>query len=244
MKEKIFILLSVALLFSSCEDTLLNKCFSGEAKVVRKEIFLDSAVTRLYVMNEAEVYLRYSDEQQIEIEFPENLMEDVEFAYEKGNLRITNHVTCKWRKDNYAPKLYLSLPHVRRFDIIDFVKVFCLDTLRYDQISFYSLGTGDFHLLTDVKNMRIQSDYVADFYVNGKVENLTLWYKNVGRFYGKNLKSQNIKVDHHGENDLYINPLKSLKATLFNYGNIYSYQNPATLEVDQRASGKLIIVED
>lgn len=241
MKKILFVL--IAATFSwSCEDAFLDRCFSGDANVVRKEIKIDSAITRLYVMNEAQIYLHYNDEQKIELEFPENLMDDVGFKFENGNLYITNDVTCKWRKENYAPKLYLSLPSVKRFDIIDFTEVYCLDTLKYEQITFYSLGTGDFHLLTDVKNMRIQSDYIADIYVNGKVENLTLWYKNVGRFYGRDLLAENIKIDHFGENDLHINPLKSVSAKLHDNGNIYCYRQPEELEYVELSSGKLITV--
>lgn len=227
----------------SCEDSFVERCFSGEANVVRKEVYMDSAITRLYIMSEAEVYLLYNEEQTIELEFPENLIDDVEFRYEKGNLYITNTVTCKWRKENYAPKLYLSLPSVKRFDIIDYTTVQCIDTIRYDQITFYSLGTGDLHLLTDVKNMRIQSDFIADIHVDGKVENLTLWYKNLGRFYGENLIAQNIKVDHFGEHDLYIFPVNSLIANLEYNGNIFSYNKPETFEKNETSSGRLLFIE-
>ena len=194
-------------------------------------------------MNEADIYLRWDNEQKIEIEFPENFMDDISYEYDRGNYSIKNDVTCKWRKEDYAPKFYLSLPYVKRIDLYDYSNVYCLDTIRYNQIKFYSLSTGDIHLLVNMNNLIIQSDYIADITVNGKVEKLSLWYKNVGRFYGQNLESKNVVVEHHGENDLNINPLLSLDAKLFNVGNIKTYHNPNELKVDQESTGKLIFIE-
>ena len=91
MKKILFVLI-VATFSWSCEDAFFDRCFSGDANVVRKEIRIDSAITRLYVMNEAQIYLHYNDEQKIELEFPENLMDDVGFKFENGNLYITSAI--------------------------------------------------------------------------------------------------------------------------------------------------------
>ncbi len=228
---------------SSCQLEL-DKCFEGEARVVKREIPLDSTVTRLFIMKETDIYMRYGgEEQKIEIEYPENMIEDVEFDFEKGALTIANRATCKWRRENYAPKLYIDLPQLKRIDAYDLTTIRCLDTLRYEQFTFYSYSTGDMHLVTDIKDLRVQGDFIADIYVEGKVENLTLWYKNQGRFYGQKLMAQNIVVNHHGENYLHINPIKKLKATLHYIGDIKLYRQPEELELLELSSGRLVPVE-
>lgn len=243
MKSILYIILSVLVLSSSCHLEL-DKCFEGEARVVKREIPLDSTVTRLFIMKETDIYMRYGgDEQKIEIEYPENMIGDVDFAFEEGALTIANRATCKWRRENYAPKLYINLPQLKRIDAYDLTTIRCLDTLRYEQFTFYSYSTGDMHLVTDIKDLRVQGDFIADIYVEGKAENLTLWYKNQGRFYGQNLMAQNIVVNHHGENTLHINPLKKLKATVHYIGDIKLYHQPEELELVELSSGRLIRVE-
>jgi hypothetical protein len=240
--QSIFYVMTI-LLFSSCEESFLGKCFSGEATIVRKSVEVEGNITRLFIEGEAEIYLKYDDTQFIEFEFPENLVDDIEFIYDSGNYTIKNHVTCKWRKEHYAPKFIISLPYVSRIDILDNATIACIDTLRYNYLKFYSYGPGDLDLKVNMKNLNVQGDYVADIFVNGKVENLTLLYKLHGRFFGQDLESANINVTHNGENDLHINPLQKLNAKLTNFGNLKVYNNPTELTVSEEGKGRMMLVE-
>jgi len=244
MRKFVYIFLLAPYFLSSCEDMFVEKCFSGEAEIVRVEIPQDSVIKRVFFMGESDVYLSYGDEQKIELEFPENLIDDIEFTYDRGNYEMRNLVTCKWRKDNYAPKIYMTLPGATRFDLLEYVNLYCLDTLRYNSVKFYSLGTGDIHLLVNGNKLSIQSDYVADITVKGKVNSLSMYYEELGRFYGEELYANEINIKHNGENTVNLYPVKSLKAQLVNIGDIKIYHKPEILEVTEEDTGRLFIIDN
>ncbi len=243
MKNFINVILILSILLSSCEDSFVDRCFSGDAgEMVLVEIPEDSAITRIFFQGEAEVFLRDGETQKIEVEFPENLLDDLEFQYEKGNYRFYNHVTCKYRKETYAPRLYLTLPHIKRFDVLEFVNVYSEDTLRYDNVKFYSLGTGDIDIKVNINKLNVQSDYVSDITISGKVNQLSMWYEELGRFYGQNLEASEISIGHNGENSVHLNPINKLNAQLHNIGDLYLYNEPEVMEVSEEGSGKVIFV--
>ena len=246
MMKNIFLLtIPLLLLFSSCEESIIGRCFSGEANVTRNIVPVEGEVTRLFIQGEFDIYLTYDEEQTIEIEFPENLVDEIGFDYLDGNLTITNKVACKWRKENYAPKVYMSLPQIRRFDILDNATIKCIDTLRHGHsVKFYSFGPGDLDLLVNMNQLNIQGDYVADIFVSGYVNNLSMYFKLHGRFFGQGLDAQNVTVTHNGENDLHINPIQSLKANLENVGNIILYNEPAVMEIHKEGRGEILFAKE
>ncbi len=245
MKRAIYLVIIISVLFTSCENFFVGECFSGDAEVVRRSVNIEGDVKRIYIMGEAEVYLLDDSTQFIEYEVPENLEDDLEFRYEDGELIYGNHITCKWRKGGSMPKLYLSLPYIQRYDLLEYAPVKCLDTLKYNHyVKFYSYGPGDVDLLIDMKDINIQSDYVADITVKGKVDKLGMYYKLHGRFFGQELMAKSISITHNGENDVHLYPVETLKATIKNYGNIILHNLPPNMEVTTEGEGNIIVASE
>ena len=244
MKRTIYLIILISAFFTSCEDFFVGECFSGDAQIVRQKVAIEGDIKRIYIKGEAEVYLLDDTTQFIEYEVPENLVDELEFRYEEGELIYGNHITCKWRKGGSMPKLYMSLPAIQRYDILEYAPVRCLDTLKYDHfVKIYSFGPGDMNLLINMNHINIQSDYVADITVHGKVNKLDMYYKLHGRFFGQELSAKNINITHNGENDVHLYPVETLKATIKNYGNIILHNQPPSMEVKKEGKGNVMMAD-
>ena len=72
---------------------------------------------------------------------------------------------------------------------------------------------------------------------------LSMYYEELGRFYGQELLAKEISIKHNGENTVHLYPVNKLKAQLVNIGDIKIYHKPEILEVTQEDTGRLIEVE-
>jgi hypothetical protein len=87
----------------------------------------------------------------------------------------------------------------------------------------------------------IESNHVAGFYVTGHTTQMLLnFYDGIGRFEGENLLADEIKVFHRGSNDMIVHPVQTLSGNMYSTGNIICKSQPATVEVIEHWSGRVI----
>jgi hypothetical protein len=66
----------------------------------------------------------------------------------------------------------------------------------------------------------------------------------VGRFEGKALKAENVRIFHDGQNDIIVNPQQSLTGQLRSTGNVVSYNEPPELDIFSLYQGEIIFIDD
>jgi hypothetical protein len=66
-------------------------------------------------------------------------------------------------------------------------------------------------------------------------------YAGNGKFRGRNLQAQDIKIFHRGSNDMEIAPVQSLEGTITGTGNVILYNVPPVINISELYTGRLII---
>jgi hypothetical protein len=67
------------------------------------------------------------------------------------------------------------------------------------------------------------------------------FYFGVGRFYGKDLHSQFIKVYHRGSNDMMVYPIQKIEGSISGTGNLVLKNVPRLISVVEIFRGRIII---
>lgn len=246
MKKLIYILVSIILL--ACDSEKASDCFQTEGTIIQQEVTV-SAFNKILVNRDVELIVKDGEDYQVIIETGENLLNDVEAIVVDDELRLTNHNTCNYVREYGITKVYVTAPNISQIRNSSQFDVASGGILNYDEIKLISedfnatnsFTVGDFRLQIDSDELNVVSNNISSFYISGQVENLFVgFYSGVGRFEGESLIAQNVSVFHRGSNDMLVNPQQSLTGELRGTGNLISYNNPPTVEVEQFYIGELI----
>ena len=100
---------------------------------------------------------------------------------------------------------------------------------------------GDYSLTVNNQILRVSSNGLASFYINGATENLAVnFFAGDGRFEGQNLASEAVTIYHRGSNDMIVNPIESLSVELRGTGNVIATNEPPIVQLEQFYIGQLI----
>jgi len=215
-------------------------CLETEGDLVVKAFPLSDTIYSIYLAEEINVFLKSDTIQQLEIEFPSNYMKYLVIKVEDGTLSIRNNLPCKWARDQYAPAVYASLPDLRHVDMHGYSNVTSMEPLQMDELSVYAEATGDLDLEVDVGHLRIQNDYISDFFLSGRTDFLSIYTKNAGRILAEDIMAEKVKITHTGDNDVHISPIYQLYGSIEGYGNVYLHHIPDTIQVEQNGLGELV----
>lgn len=245
MKKIIYIY--ILLIFANCNTENGSDCFktSGRNTTVVYSLNDFSKVTfREGIMLE----IKQGEENEIEITFGKNLIDNIETYIENDRLYIENQTNCNHIRNIEAAKVVLTAKNISEIRNASQFKLFSTDTLRYEALQIISedfiekeVNSGDVELLIHNLSFSVVSNGSSNFSITGKTTNLNINFAaGQGKFKGKNLIAQNTYVFHRGANIIEIYPVKELKGEIRSIGNIISYNKPPIVDVKEFYSGKLI----
>lgn len=246
MKKIKYILLILLIFACSKEDA--NDCIQNAGTIIQQEVtVLD--FEEILVNRDIELIIEEASDYQVVIETGEYLMNDVEAKVVNNQLRLTNNNSCNYVRDYGITKVYVYAPNIVKIRSSTQYAISSNGILNYNNLTLLSedsnaVGTftiGDFRLQMNSNNLSIVSNNISSFYINGNTENLSVnFYSGTGRFEGRNLAAQNVSIYHRGSNDMIVNPQQELTGELVGTGNLISANNPPTVAIEQRYTGRLI----
>jgi hypothetical protein len=228
----------ISILTLSCDTDQAPECFktSGEPSAIEFEL---NPFHSIVVMDEADVYLENGRDQRVEVKAGKNLISDIHFDVRDSVLTIRNGNKCNWRRMPGNPGIYIQNDRLRRIEIYDYTNFFTPDTLALDELTLYSDGTGNFELAVNINTLRVESIYVSNFHLSGKVMFLEISFGDDSKFHGKNLISDFNNIQHFGSNLIEIFPVKEMTGELGSTGSLCYFHEPEYMDVKISHTGQL-----
>lgn len=244
MKRKIlFIITSIALLAlaSSCKKSPLT---NGKVITETREI---SAFDTLYLYDNIDVTLVCSDTYKIEITTGENLIPNIISEADGERLLLRNDNTCNWLR-SYDIPLEARIYYNSKISSIVYESVGNLHSETYiseETLPCFKLqikdGAGDIDLKVNCNDlyMTIHSG-TNKITMRGSADYTYIYQKGLGPIYALNAPSNKTDVYSYESNNIYINCIEKLNASIYGIGDIYYKGNPEIKSyISPYAKGKL-----
>ncbi|WP_299525680.1 head GIN domain-containing protein [Winogradskyella sp.] len=245
MKKLIFI---AVLFVFACNSEDANDCFQTAGKIIQEEVLVPS-FNRILVNRNVELIISQAENYKVTIETGENLLNDVKVEVIENRLVLTDNNTCNFVRDFGITKIYVEAPNITEIRNSSQYEVSSNNSLSYPSLSLVSedfnenmeFTVGDFRLSVHNQDLDILSNNISSFYIKGITENLSVRFASgSGRFQGRDLIAQNVRVNHRGSNDMIINPIQSLIGILRGTGNVIAVNEPPFVDVERIYTGQLI----
>ena len=246
MKKIIYLVYFITLL--SCNDEDANNCFQTAGNIIQVEINVAN-FNKVVVHKRIELIITQGNEQKVIVESGENLISDITVEVIDNELVLRNNNTCNFVRDYDLTKVYITSPNLTIIRNASELNVSSNGTLTYPNLYLRSSGekneflsVGDWHMTIKNKSVRIWSNGIANFYLNGNTDNLDLSFSDGDtRFEGQNFEAQHIKIRQVSSNDMLVHPIETLTGTIHSTGDVISYNKPLAIDVEELSDyGKLI----
>ncbi|MDX1828819.1 MAG: head GIN domain-containing protein [Lutibacter sp.] len=245
MKKILYILILIGSI--SCNSEKAGDCWQTVGEKIQKEFTLDN-FTKIVVHDKIELIITEGPTQKVTVETGKNLMPDISVSVVDNQLVLINNNTCNFFRDYGITKVYVTSPNLTEIRNASEQNITSTNTLTYPSLYLRSSGEkrkylaiGDFNLTIENDKVRIWSNGIATFHIDGTTNNLDISFSDGDtRFEGKNFKAKNINVTQISSNDMLIYPLESLTGSIHSVGNVISYNHPANVDVDVQNVGQLI----
>jgi hypothetical protein len=233
------LLLFLTVLLSACGSHSPLECFEGGGSVQSKEVELP-AFSKIVTYDNIDLYLLNGTGQRAVVHAAGNMIPKIEMNVAEGVLTVRNKNGCGWSRPPGNPDIYIYSDSLKRIEIYGYSNVYTPEAYNIKTFSMYTYGTGNFDMNIEGDSLYVESEFIANFKIAGAVKFLSVHFTNDSQFYGKDLKAQDIIVNHHGSNLIEVFPEDLLKGALESTGSLYYYNNPVQLEVKVLGSGKLV----
>lgn len=245
MKKLIYI--SILFVFA-CNSEDAPDCFQTSGAIIQQEVEV-SDFEKILVNRDVELIITDASEYKVTIETGENLINDIVAEVIENRLVLTDNNTCNYVRDYGITKIYVEAPNLTEIRNSSQYEVSSNGMLTYTNLNLVSedfnenmeFTVGDFRVTVDNQELRIASNNISSFYVNGTTNNLYVgFFSGSGRFEGEDLIAQNVEINHRGSNDMIVNPQLSLTGIIRGTGNVISINQPAFVDIEQLYIGELI----
>ncbi|MGB6268818.1 MAG: head GIN domain-containing protein [Olleya sp.] len=244
--KKIIYILSVIVLFG-CNSENAPDCFQNAGDSIQKEVEV-STFTKITSFKNVELFIAQGLTQKVVIETGEYLMDDIEITVENGRLLLKDNNACNLTRDYGLTKIYVTTPNLTEIrnssqfavNSIGILSFETLDLLSEDYSGDY-YNVGDFNLEVNTTNLKIVTNNITNVFASGNTENLNVQFASgAGRFEGRYLIAQNVRVNHRGSNDVIVNPQLSLIANLVSTGDVIAVNTPLSVDITEQFDGRVI----
>lgn len=248
MKKLVFLILATFLL-SSCDAEDAPGCFKKAGEIIQDEVLVES-FNEIIVYERVKLFIQQGPIQKVVIETGENLRKEVSVEVINNRLSIRNGNSCNLVRDYELTKVYVTVPDLTWLQNSSGSAIETIGTLKLNDLWLRSVNQendlsihtdGDFILDLDVENLRITNDNVSNYFLEGNVENFTVFFANGdSRLDASNLIVQRYEIFHRGTNKMIVFPVQSISGELRSSGDVISKNRPPIINVSEYYTGRLI----
>jgi hypothetical protein len=239
----------LTLTFFGCSSENASDCFQNSGEIIQEEITLAdfSAIT---VFEGVKLVVRQSATQRVVIETGEFLRNDISAEVIDNTLIIRNENGCNFVRDFGLTTVYVSSPNIAEIRSSTGFPITSDGVLNYPSLSLLSESftvpeaettDGEFNLEVNTVNLSIVSNGIAFFDIKGTTQNFNINFAaGDSRLQARDLVAQNISLFHRGSNDMLLNPQESLSGSIVGTGDVISFNQPPSIQVEALYKGKLL----
>lgn len=201
--------------------------------------------SKIYLEDNIDVFITQGNTQEVKITTGSNLVSLVRTEVVNDELKIKNDNKCNWARSykNGAISLYLTMPDLKYVLVDGPGKVKSLNQLSCDTLVVRTKSTGDIDLTINANITYPQMHSTGDITLRGKSAMVGVYHTGEGFLDCSGLQSDIAWTFAKTTGRESFNVSGSLSATITWTGDIYYSGNPATVNVKQIGTGKLIPVQ-
>ncbi len=247
MRKIIGIILIIALY--SCNNENAPDCFQDTGEIVRMEVDLVD-FSKITVFEKITLIVKQGDTQKVEIETGEFLLNEISAKVEDNRLIVRNGNGCNFFRDYGLTKIYVTSPNITEIRSSTGLPIRSEGVLGYPSLRLYSESfidpeaettDGEFELELDAEIVEVIVNGIAYFKLKGNTGNLNVTVAaGDSRIEAESLLANNVRLNHRGTNDVQINPQLSISGVIRGTGDVVSYNQPTTIDVEELYTGRLI----
>lgn len=204
--------------------------------------------TKILVYQNVELFVEQGLTQKVVLETGENLLNDTQVYVENGQLILKDNNGCNLTRDYGVTKVYVTTPNLIEIRNSSAFDVNSIGMLNFPELRLLSedytvdyYNVGNFNLEVTCTNLSVVINNVTTNIISGTTENLNINHASGdGRFEGRHLIAQNVRIYHRGSNDIIVNPQVSLIANLVSTGDVIAVNTPSTVTKSELFDGRVI----
>jgi hypothetical protein len=231
----------------SCSKSPVLDCFKSTGKITQTERIVSDFHT-IVLRDNIDLQLRQSDQNKLVLEAGNNLMSKIYTdVSNSGVLEIKNENRCNWVRSYDKPiTVYLDFVKLDTLVYRSVGNVTNEDTIRADTLVVeVNEGAGRIELKVDTYKILTNLHYgTADITTSGKTVVSLVYLAGFGMIDNSQLIANHIYLNNKSSNDIFINAITTIEATIENIGDIYYLGNPGSVSVEKLGPGNLIKLED
>jgi hypothetical protein len=193
-----------------------------------------------------QVHLYPSDTYSVEVETTASRIDKIIAEVQDSTLYVEAELPGFFAMDYRPVKVYVGTPQLNiiRNDgeqciYSDQRLVFPKLILKSEDV-YGHLNTGNMRLEVECEWVQVISNGISNIEVTGTTLILDLrYYNSIGRFEGRELEAQGVRIMHKGENTLTVNPRYYIRGDIYSYGDILAVHHPPYIEVREHHQGRL-----
>jgi len=192
--------------------------------------------------------------QKVVVTTGENLFNDIDLKVIDGRLEIVNNNGCNVIRDYGVTQIEITSPNLTEIRTSTGEDLKSDGVLNYPNLTLLSEDTaledefntdGDFRLQLNVQNLKIVSNNLSYFYLNGNVQNADITFLDGdGRIYAQDLEIQNAQIFHRGTSEWRMDVKQNIAGTINGYGDVILNNRPTVVDVDVTWRGRLIFLNN
>ncbi len=243
MRKIILISIIGVILFNSCKKGVVGDCFlSGGNFTVEERTISD--FNCILLKDNVNLILTKSAEQSIRVEAGSNLLPGIKTTVDNsGKLKVQNDNQCNWIRNYDSPiNVYLNYIDIDSIEYRSIGNISTTNLLQTDSLYInVHEGAGEIKLNISVDRLYCSLHYgTADIILYGLSEVSYVYSASFGLINLIDLESTFVFMNNRSSNDVYVNVVHQLGATIENVGNIYYTGNPDLVTIDGPGPGQLI----
>jgi hypothetical protein len=257
MKKSVLHIALLCCLFLATACGISEDCFKGNGNQVT-QIFPLEGFSKIKVYSGIGLVIKEGPTYEVNIITSDNIIDDIEVKLNGDMLVVKDNSTCNIARDYGQTTVYVTVPDgtISTFPLIQELelhskteqKIQSEGTLHSPIVRLFSLGddgngagTGDFYIAVDNLQLVVENNNVSNFYITGHSNEMLLnFYFGNGRFYGKDLYVELIKVYHRGSNDMFVYPVQKIEGIINATGNVVLENIPPIIDIEEVFRGRLI----
>jgi hypothetical protein len=216
-------------------------CAQTSGSVVKKERAVPP-FQHLIVLDNINVVLRQDSVCKVFVETDEALQPVIIARVTDGQLVLENKASCSWiRRPGESITVYVQVPNLSKIDYQGSGNIVCTDTLRFENFFIEAdHGAGNINLLLRTKFTKVFiNNEVTYINIAGGSDSCYAWCASRGTIDLRAFEVQRMALSYASVRPGYIWATQSLRATLFNEGDLF-YKGAPEIQADYRSSGRLL----
>ena len=225
---------------STCEPGHRDDCLKSNGKVVTQRRDVAPGLLTVTAFDNVDLRLVQDTQTYAEVRTGETLLEDIELTRKGNSLEIANTSRCNWTRSYDTPRqVTLHLPRITNVFLRGQGNGSTVGQFRQDTIFFHLVGSGNYDLDLQARQLYLDQYELGDVTVRGNVEELNFILGSTGRLFAQGLTAQRcyFRMTRDSNGDARVRATAAIGGIVAGSGTLYYSGRPTVTQIQITGKG-------